>query len=65
MLPTALCPLTPDEYRVAGTIIAAVGAGAWDAGCDVGLLRPTLKPNVYALRLPQVPAGFYEYKVLQ
>ncbi len=56
-------PHRTDDYRVAGTLIGAVGGSAWDPTCDVGLLRATLRPNMLSLRLRNVPAGSYEYKV--
>lgn len=62
-LHTCTSLINTDEYRIAGTIIAAVGGKAWDAACDMGLLRPTIKSSVLALRLADVPAGTYEMKV--
>ena len=52
-----------DEYRVAGTIIGAVGGPVWDPACDLGLLKKTLRPNVYSVRFAKVSQGTYEFKV--
>jgi hypothetical protein len=52
-----------DEYRIAGTVLAPAAGVSWDPSCEMGLLRPTMKPNIFSVRLANIPAGRYEYKV--
>jgi hypothetical protein len=52
-------------FRVAGTIVAAVGGNAWDPTCDLGLLTATDSES-FGFRsciFKNVAPGQYEFKV--
>lgn len=49
-------------YRVAGTLLEAVGGTAWDPADDRGLLLPSGEGFVFGL-LQRIPPGVYEFKV--
>eukprot|EP00052_Salpingoeca_macrocollata_P012801 m.99949 g.99949 ORF g.99949 m.99949 type:complete len:296 (-) comp18639_c0_seq2:41-928(-) len=51
------------QYRVSGSLLTPLGGTAWDAACDIGLLKPSVKPNILTLKLSNLPAGQYEFKV--
>eukprot|EP00051_Salpingoeca_urceolata_P031985 m.496093 g.496093 ORF g.496093 m.496093 type:complete len:207 (+) comp46526_c0_seq1:304-924(+) len=50
-------------YRVVGDVIGAAGGSSWDVSDDTGLLQRSTVPNIFTLRLREVAAGSYQFKI--
>ncbi len=56
-------PLSSIPFLVAGTIISAVGGAAWEP-CDPHGALAYVSDDTYKTTFCNLPAGFYEFKVV-